>query len=225
MPLAVLVRDTRAFSRAFKRVAGVAPAAWRESPRAATSAPMNRRDSNVSRATFSKNAARDLGISLGPITGIKPGTPTVIRSLSMNLHQQAGAVRTDNIAVDVSSLGTATGNGSISAAQALDYRLNLKPTILSGTKPTGTASGGGIAGQLLGMASGGSAGNITTAALQNGINVSIGGTTSNPTFTPDLNSLASSAIKGAAGNFLNGKKGNTNTNSIGKAFGGLFGKH
>jgi len=162
--------------------------------------------------------------ALGPITGIKPGTPTVIRSLSMNLHQQAGAVRTDNIAVDVSSLGTATGNGSISAAQALDYRLNLKPTILSGTKPTGTASGGGM-GQLLGMVSGGSAGNITTAALQNGITVNIGGTTSNPTFTPDLNSLASSAIKGAAGNFLGGKKGNNNTNSIGKTLGGLFGKH
>ena len=83
MPLAVLVRDTRAFSRAFKRVAGVAPAAWRESPRAATSAPMNRRDSNVSRATFSKNAARDLGISLGPITGTCQGT-----SLAVTLRSQ-----------------------------------------------------------------------------------------------------------------------------------------
>ena len=71
----------------------------------------------------------------------------------------------------------------------------------------GAAAGaGGIAGQFMGMipsgAAGGTAGsvigNYAGAALRNGVPVAIGGTTSNPTFTPNMGGIVNSATSGAA---------------------------
>ena len=183
-------------------------------------------------------AGFDLGSKLGPLSslaGIKSGSGTTIQSLSTNINVNGGNVRTDNLSVVVPSLGSATGAGTISAAGALNYNIVLKLTGILGAvggKGGGAAAGaGGIAGQLMGMIPGGAAGgvaggvvgNIATSALRNGVPVQIGGTTSSPTFTPNMNGLASSAagsaVKGAT------KPSGSQANPLSNALGGLLKPH
>ena len=182
-------------------------------------------------------AGFDLGSKLGPLSslaGIKSGSGTAIQSLSANINVNAGNVRTDNVSVIVPSIGSVTGSGTITAAGALNYNTVVKLTGIAGAVgKAGSAAGGagGIAGQLMGMIPGGAAGgavggvvgNIAGAALRNGIPVQIGGTTSNPTFTPNMNGLASSAagaaVKGAA------KPSGSQTDSLTNALGGLLKPH
>ncbi len=182
-------------------------------------------------------AGFDLGSKLGPLSslaGIKSGSGTTIQSLSTNINVNGGNVRTDNLSVIVPSLGSATGAGTISAAGALNYNIVLKLTGILGAvggKGGAAAGAGGIAGQLMGMIPGGAAGgvaggvvgNIATSALRNGVPVQIGGTTSSPTFTPNMNGLASSAagsaVKGAT------KPSGSQANPLSNALGGLLKPH
>ena len=171
-------------------------------------------------------------------TSTSGGTP--VRSLSMDVRSQGNSVRTDRIALDVPSLGTASGSGSVNGG-ALDYHVVLKPTAL--TKGSGGSVGGGgnaaagglgAAGQLLGMIPGGAGkglGAITggSSLLRNGIPVTIGGTTSNPTFAPNMGGLLSGVGSSAAQSLVGGKKGraaaNPAANPLGNALGGLLGGH
>lgn len=193
-------------------------------------------------------AGFDLGSKLGPITqltGTKTGSVTQVKSLSMNVHVAGGAVRTDNIALNMPALGTATGAGTVSDGGGLNYNVVLKPTILSGggaaaTNAAPAAGGGGIAGQIMGMIPGGAAGGtfakLSGGALKGGIPVAIGGTTSNPTFMPNMKGLIGGVGAGVAGNLLNGQKGGAKPGvpavngkdmqkQLGNALGGLLGKH
>ncbi|MGD0445704.1 MAG: AsmA family protein [Edaphobacter sp.] len=199
-----------------------------------TAAPIISGPVRVSNTTL---AGFDLGSKLGPLSslaGIKSGSGTAIQSLSANVNVNGGNVRTDNVSLVVPSIGTATGAGTVSAAGALNYNILLKLTGLlggAGGKGGTTAGAGGIAGQLMGMIPGGAAagaaggvvGNIAGAALRNGVPVQIGGTTSNPTFTPNMggimNSAAGSATKAAA------KPGNNQTNPLSNTLGGLLKPH
>jgi AsmA protein len=196
-------------------------------------------------------AGFDLGSklqTLSQLTGGKigsaTGSGTNIRSLSMNIREQGGGIQTDNVALDVAGVGTATGGGSVSAVGALNYNVILKLTGLVGA-PTGNSAaakgGGGTAaliGGLAGMIPGGgggaaaglgSVGGIAGGALKNGIPVAIGGTTSNPTFTPDMRGVAASIGASAAQNLLKGKptgsQNGNQSNPLGNALGGLLGKH
>jgi AsmA protein len=173
-------------------------------------------------------AGFDLGSKLGPLSslaGIKSGSGTSIQSLSANLNINGGNVRTDNVSLVVPSIGSATGAGTISAAGGLNYNVVLKLTgLLGGGSKVASAAGGGGLGQLLGMIPGGAAGgvvgNLAGAALRNGVPVAIGGTTSNPTFTPNMNGMlggVGNAAKGAA-------KPASNSNPLSNALGGLL-KH
>ena len=180
-------------------------------------------------------AGFDLGSKLGPLgslAGIKPGSATVIQSLSANVVINSGNVRTDNVSVIVPSLGSATGAGTISAAGALNYNVILKLTsvanVLGGK--SGSASGaGGIAGQLMGMIPGGAAGsvigNYAGAALRNGVPVAIGGTTSNPTFTPNMGGIVNSATSGSTTKGTTKPSSNKSTDPLSNALGGLFKPH
>jgi AsmA protein len=174
-------------------------------------------------------AGFDLGSKLSAVTaltGTKTGSATAIQSLSTNVNVNGGNVRTDNLSVIVPALGTATGAGTISAAGALNYNVILKLTgILGGGSSGGAASGaGGIAGQLMGMIPGGATnsaiGGVAGSALRNGIPVAIGGTTSNPTFAPNMSGL----ISGAAGNAVKNptKPSKTATDPLSNALGGLL---
>ena len=190
----------------------------------------------------------DLASKLGPLTqltGAKTGSVTQVKSLSMNVRVAGGAVRTDNIALNMPALGTATGAGTVSDGGGLNYNVVLKPTILSGggapsAGAAPAAGGGGIAGQLMGMipggAAGGAIGKLSGGALKSGIPVAIGGTTANPTFMPNMKGLIGGVGAGVAGNLLNGQKGGAKPGlpavggkdvqkQLGNALGGLLGKH
>ena len=174
----------------------------------------------------------DLGSKLSALTaftggGSRTGSATAIKSLRMNIRVAGGDIRTDNVALVMPALGSATGNGTVSAAGALNYQMVLKLTALGGGgSSAASSSAGGIAGQLMGMipsgtGSSGGIGGITSGALKNGIPVAIGGTTSNPTFTPDVASLATS---GLTQGLLNGKRQQTptQTDPLSNALGGLL---
>jgi AsmA protein len=174
-------------------------------------------------------AGFDLGSKLSAVTaltGAKTGSVTQIKSLSTNIRVANGDVRTDNLALNVPALGTATGAGTVSAAGALNYQLVLKPTGLLGGGSGGASAGvGGIAGQLMGMIPGGAAGSIASAALKNGIPVAIGGTTANPTFTPNLGGMLGSGASATNGSKAAPAKKPNTTDSLTNALGGLLKQH
>jgi AsmA protein len=163
------------------------------------------------------------------------GPGTTIRSLSMNVREEGGSIRTDNIALDVAGVGTATGAGGVSSGGALNYNMVLKLTGLTvnsgGGSPASAGGNAALAGALSGFIPGGkagAAGGITSSALKSGIPVAIGGTTSNPTFTPNVAGLAAGVGASAAQGYLNGKTGNNKqqqTNQLENSLGGLLGKH
>lgn len=196
-------------------------------------------------------AGFDLGSKLQTLSqltggriGSATGSGTNIRSLSMNIRAAGGGIQTDNIALDVAGVGTATGAGSVSPAGALNYNVVLKLTELAGgasgsNAPAPSAAGGKAAllGGLMGMIPGGgaggavaglgAAGGIAGAVLKNGIPVAIGGTTSNPTFAPNLRGLAEGVGASAGQQLLNGKgkQNGTQSNPLGNALGGLLNRH
>lgn len=169
----------------------------------------------------------DLGSKLSAVTaltGAKTGSMTAVRSLSADIRVADGNVRTDNVALDVPALGTATGAGTIASSGALNYNLILKLTGLLGSgKPGSTPGVGGIAGELMGLIPNGGvaggAGGLALSALRNGVPVSISGTTANPIFTPNL----SGAVKGGASSITapNQKKQNQ-SDPLGNILGGLL---
>jgi hypothetical protein len=191
-------------------------------------------------------AGFDLGSKLQTLSqltggrlGSATGSGTNIRSLSMNVREAGGGIQTDNIALDVAGVGTATGAGTVSAAGALNYNVILKLTGLTGSSAgnsTAPSSGGGAAallGGLAGMIPGGGAagglgsiGGLAGSVLKSGIPVAIGGTTSNPTFTPNMSKVASSIGASAGQNLLpgksNGKQGGAGSNPLGNVLGGLL---
>lgn len=195
-------------------------------------------------------AGFDLGSklsSLSKITGGKigssTGSGTDIRSLSMVVQVANGNVRTDKVALDVTGVGTASGAGTVAASGALNYNVILKLTGLVGPGGSSSAPASGGAGGVAGLIGGlsgfipnsggaaaaglGSLGGIASGVLKNGIPVAIAGTTSNPTFTPDLSRVASSIGAGAAQSLTKQKSGQTpaNSNPLGNALGGLLGRH
>ncbi len=176
-------------------------------------------------------AGFDLGSKLSTVaalTGAKTGSVTAIRSLSTNIRVANGDVRTDNLVLDVPALGTATGAGTVSAAGALNYQVVLKLTGLTGGGTSGNAGVAGIAGQLMSMIPSGAAssvGVIAGSALKNGIPVAIGGTTSNPTFTPNLGGLVSSGANSVAHGTKSTNKGQPTTDPLTNALGALLKQH
>jgi hypothetical protein len=171
--------------------------------------------------------------------GSSTGNGTTIRSLSMSVQEAGGAVRTDKVALDVAGVGTATGAGSVSAGGALNYNMVLKLTGLiaapgsSGAAAPAAGGAAGLAGALSGFIPGGGAGGalgsvggVAGAALRNGIPVAIGGTTSNPTFAPNLGGLMRGAGVNAAQGLLGAKGKQSNSQDpLSNALGGLLGKH
>lgn len=186
-------------------------------------------------------AGFDLGSKLGQLSqltggrlGGATGSGTNIRSLSMNVREQGNNIATNDIALDVTGVGTATGNGTVSAAGALDYTMLLKLTGLTGgggtaaqpaQAPAQQQSKGGLGGLLGGVTGGGgggaagigglipggkglgAAGGISSSLLAKGIPVEITGTTAQPRFAPNLKGLTAGVGAAAAQQFLNGKTG------------------
>lgn len=150
----------------------------------------------------------DLGSKLGALSsfaGVAKGADTVIQTLSSDVRVAPDGIRTDNLNLVVPTIGSMTGNGTVSPKQELNYQMVAK--LSNSASPLG-----GIAK----IASAGSS--------SGGIPFKIGGTTSNPSFTPDLAGLTSGITKGITSvpSQIPGT-GNLGGN-IGGALGGLFGK-
>jgi AsmA protein len=101
------------------------------------------------------------------------GNSTQIRTVRANVVNTPQSTQLNQIYGDLPGLGTATGKGVVDASGGINFQLLAK---LSSTGPLGAAlnSVGGIAGTFLHSAS------------NNGIPISITGTTSNPAIRADL---------------------------------------
>jgi AsmA protein len=153
------------------------------------------------RLADSKLTGFDLGSKMSAIaalTGIKTGPNTSIQNFSTTVHVAPDGMRSEDINLVVPALGEITGSGTISPSNALDFHMNAK-----------LASGGAVGGltQLAGI--GGAQGGSLPFLIQ--------GTTSNPTFLPDVKAMAGSKLKALTGAGATGK-------SPVDALTGLFGK-
>jgi AsmA protein len=148
--------------------------------------------------------------AISALSGAKTGSDTSIQNLSTDARVAPDGVRTQNINLTIPALGTVTGNGTISPAGALDYKMNAN-----------LAGGGVVTGltQLAGIGGGGGKGG-------GGIPFFIQGTTSDPHFVPDVKGMVGGQLKGGLGGALGGLTGGKNPagSSPADALGGLFGK-
>jgi len=132
--------------------------------------------------------------AISALTGAKTGSDTTIQNLSADAHVAPDGISTQNVNLNVPSLGVVTGSGTISPQNALNYHMEAK---LSG----GVASG---LTQLAGMGNKGG-----------GIPFFIQGTTSDPKFVPDVKGMLGSQLPGASGQ---------NPADIVNGLSGMFGK-
>jgi AsmA protein len=137
-------------------------------------------DKLVSTGWVKMNNSELAGFNLGSklsaltsLTGTQVGTgnDTKIENLSSDVRNAPDGTRLDKINVVIPSLGTVTGAGTISPSNALDFKMiaNLSGIGAGLTKTLGAGSGG--------------------------MPVDVGGTTSNPTFVPDMKGVASGKVK------------------------------
>jgi AsmA protein len=115
--------------------------------------------------------------AISALTGAKTGSDTTIQNLSADAHVAPDGINTQNVNLNIPSLGVVTGSGTISPQNALNYHMEAK---LSG------GMAGGIT-QLAGMGNKGG-----------GVPFFIQGTTSDPKFVPDVKGMLGNPL-GAAG--------------------------
>ena len=151
----------------------------------------------------------DLGSKMSAISmlsGVKTGSDTVIQTFSSNVRVAPTGTQTENVNLVVPSLGTVTGNGTVSPSNALDYKMKAS---LSGTAVSGVSSLAGMGGK----------------GVSGGIPFFIQGTASDPKFVPDVKGMLSSGIGKNLGKGLGSQipGGQTGQGAV-DAIGGLFGK-
>ncbi|HKS72703.1 MAG TPA: AsmA family protein [Terriglobales bacterium] len=129
-----------------------------------------------------KLAGFDLGSKLSALSkftgsGPKTGSDTSIQNLSTNARVAPDGIQTNNVNLTIPALGVLTGAGTISPAGALNYKMNAE---LSGSAVGGLT-------QMAGIGGGGGKGG--------GIPFAIQGTTSSPTFIPDVKGIVGSQLQ------------------------------
>ena len=149
------------------------------------------------RMSNTKLAGFDMGSKLGALSafsGKAPSNPdTTIQNGSLNARIAPEMTSADAINVTIPSLGVVTGAGTISPVGALDFRMTADLQTARSEARAEKAGRGGDNG---------------------GVSFKIQGTTSNPTFVPDVGSMAGSAAKGAIQKSVSEKTG----------LGGILGK-
>jgi AsmA protein len=157
-----------------------------------------------------KLANFDLGSkmkALSTFAGIPKASDTVIQNLSSDLRVSTDGIRADNFSLIVPSIGSLSGNGTISPKQELNFKMAAK--LGNAASPVGALS------SLAGLTGGNSG----------GIPFRIEGTTSNPVFVPDVAGIAKGLASGASPAAANGGKAGLPTGKdLGQALGGLFGR-
>jgi AsmA protein len=142
------------------------------------------------RMSNTKLAGFDMGARLGALSafsGKAPSSPdTTIQNASLNAHIAPEMTRADAINVTIPSLGVVTGAGTISPNGALDFQMVADlQTARSEARTERTGRGGD----------------------RGGVPFRIQGTTSNPSFVPEVGGMAASAAKGAIQQSVSGKTG------------------
>jgi len=129
--------------------------------------------------------------------GGQSGSDTVIQNFSSDVHVSPGGIQTQNVNLVVPSIGTVTGNGTVSPQNALDYKM-------------AASLRGGLGGGLTAVAGGG----------KGGIPFFIQGTASDPKFVPDVKGM----VAGRLGQLGSQVPGGQNVQGLTNAVSGLFGK-
>jgi len=130
----------------------------------------------------SKLEGFDLGGKLGALSSFggkaASSKDTLIQNASLDARVAPEGTKADNIDLNVPSLAAVKGSGTISPAGELDFHMiaDLKGGLGGGLTEVATLGGGAKSG--------------------GGIPFMIKGTTSNPTFLPDVKGMATSAVKG-----------------------------
>jgi AsmA protein len=160
-------------------------------------------DRLVTTGTVKLSNAQLSGFNLGSklsaisaLSGKQTGNDTSIQNLSSDVRVAPEGTRLDKISLIVPSVGQLSGAGTISPSSELDFKMSAN---LSGGAVTGLT-------QMAGL------GNASTGAIP----FTIQGTTSNPSFRPDLKGMAGSQLKGLL-------QGTDKNNPLG-GLSGLFGK-
>ena len=151
---------------------------------------------NLSNAKLAGFSVKSKLGPLGSIPGLGGGgsggggSDTDIQTLSANVRNDPSGTKIDNLNLVMPSLGTITGNGTVSAAGQLNFKLvaNLAGAAGALTSVAG-AAGGGITGGLTSLTGGGGG-----KSGSNGIPFTVTGTTSNPQVIPDMSGVAKNAI-------------------------------
>jgi AsmA protein len=158
-----------------------------------------------------KLAGFDLGSKMGALSsfaGVAKGADTEIQTLSSDLRIAPDGTRADKISLVVPSIGSIAGSGTIAANHALDFKMMAKVGN-SGSALGGLASVASVAGGQSG----------------GGIPFLIHGTTSNPTFEPDMNAMVKGALSGGAKGLTGGTSGAASgAQNLGQTLGGLLGR-
>jgi AsmA protein len=155
------------------------------------------------RLSDSRLANFNLGSKLSAITALSgkgsSGSDTSIQNLSTNLKSAPDGTRFDSMNLTIPALGVVTGAGTISPTGALSFKMNAN------------LSGGAVSGvtQLAGIGGG----------KNLGVPFSITGTTSNPSFVPDVGGMLSNQLGNQLKNAIPADQG-----SALEGITGLFGK-
>jgi AsmA protein len=178
--------------------------------------------SNAKLAGFSLKSK--LG-ALGSIPGLGGsgggGSDTDIQTLSATVRNDPSGTKIDNLDLVMPSLGTVTGNGTVSAEGQLNFKMVANLSGAAGAlagAAGGAGAGGALGGGKLGMVSAIAGGGAGGSGSSNGIPFIVQGTTSSPQVIPDAKAIAVNAAK----NRVPGGSGTTG--AAAGALGGLFGK-
>ena len=150
-----------------------------------------------------KLAGFDLGSKMGALAafgGISKVGDTEIQTFSSDFRLAPEGIRSDNLDVVVPSIGSMTGNGTISPDKKLDFKM-IAHLGAQGSSPQA---------------------NLAKATGSGGIPFRVQGTTSNPEIVPDMGAV----VGGLAGGLTNGAKSAIPSKDLGQAagkLGGLFG--
>jgi AsmA protein len=131
-------------------------------------------------------AGFDLGGKLGALAsfaGLQTGKDTIIETLSASMQVTPAGTAIEMLTLNVPTIGTLTGDGTISPKGAMDFAMLAKVSTSAAANATGTVARAVSFGQA------------------SGIPFRIQGTTSNPSFAPDMARTAKSVaseLKGEA---------------------------
>jgi AsmA protein len=168
-------------------------------------------------------AGFDLGSKLSSVsklTGAKfPSGDTQIQRLTSNVNYSPAGIQASNIVLVVVGIGQVTGNGTLSANNALNFHLVAQ--LSSAGSMLGNSSALGSAGVL-----GNSVGKSVSMAK---LPFAVEGTASQPKIIPDVGGVVGGAVTGLAGSLGGVTKGNigntgATTQQLSKGLGGFLNK-